>query len=303
MAGTRNTRSTSQASPRDPLTAQISTVSDHASGLCYLHKREMIPMGTEATIDRLSTALHLIAQLPSVPASALDGIRAVAFLLEKIGTSNLINEIQNTLCPSLSEMLTNHVIAAISPHIASLQDSTIKLSSAPAPRALTGDNTDDHINGNPLSAELPELVANQAETRTRQVLFTPSPTQTFYTKETDPNSIATDILALTSTLQDENSPYVKIKSATCLNNGNLLLELSSTGAANWIRSDPVRKVLSESLGINAVVKTQTFPLVIPFFPTVHDLADPTFLRELETENDIPANALYSARWVKHPDRR
>ncbi|KAI5982881.1 hypothetical protein EDD15DRAFT_2490324 [Pisolithus albus] len=357
-----NTRSTSHANLKDPLATQTSTVTDQASGLRYLQKRELLPVGDPPSLRNLTTALHFIAQLPHVPASAIDGIKAVAFLLDHVKTASHEAELQNSVLPSLSETVANHVIASISPHIASLQDSATKLQHGnphppqqPLPngsseqiiaallpdiastrnsiKQLEGklnilDTLHQHLATNgtvgscadtttlerietavdsvnlcltdvnmSIDILVPSLTATQsqvnalhkymtsqnpatpqgpvtslparsysdvaktppqsrlaaaalakAETRSRQVLFTPSATQTLYSKNTDPASIAADIMDLLITLVDENSPHANIKSAVCLNNGNLLLELNSEEAAHWIRSAHVRETLSTKLG-------------------------------------------------------
>ncbi|KAI6102136.1 hypothetical protein F5141DRAFT_1217717 [Pisolithus sp. B1] len=139
-----NTCATSQASFKDPLATQISIITDHATGLHYLLKRDSLPLGINLTIDRLATALFLIAQLPNVLASAIDRIWAVAFLMEKVGTMTLAMEIQHMLCTSLTEMITNHVIALISPHIASMWDTALALR-LPTPLASPTTNTQEDL--------------------------------------------------------------------------------------------------------------------------------------------------------------
>ncbi|KAI5990957.1 hypothetical protein EDD15DRAFT_2369333 [Pisolithus albus] len=327
-------------------------------------------------------ALHLVAQLPNVPASAIDSIRAIAYLLDHIDTTTLNAEFQNTVLPSLSETVANHVVASISPHIATLQDSVTKLQSGtpqqPNPdhasdqtiaalqldvtstrdsiKQLEGklsilDTLHQHLATSGMAVPhsdlstvewietavdpvhsslmdvnlsidvlLPSLNAMQtqvpphakpcrsqldslakAETHARQVLFMPTPTQTLYTKNSDPISITGSISELLITLIDEDSPYVNIKSAVCLNNGNLLLKLNSEEAAQWVRTPPIRETLSTKLGIDAVVKVHTFAVVVPFFPVSHDLTDPAFLSEIEWENDMLPHSLHSAWWVKNPE--
>lgn len=51
------------------------------------------------------------------------------------------------------------------------------------------------------------------------------------------------------------------------------------------------------------MKEQTFPIVIPFFPILTNLTDPTLLTVIENENEIPAGSLRSLKWVKSPERR
>ncbi|KAI6118266.1 hypothetical protein F5141DRAFT_1264222 [Pisolithus sp. B1] len=405
---------------RDPLTAQTTTVTDHVTGLRYLQKHEFLPIGILPTPACLTTALFQVTQLPHVPASAVDGIRAVAFLLEKVEVNSLVSELQKALPPTISETVANHVIASILPHIASLQDAASKLStpdrtstdnthnppqaaSSQADHELTPQITSIHESVNQFQEKLsilnaihqhlaitnttietealaatvdwlenlvetvnfnlndtsnainvlaPSLEATQfqinslhkhltvpplaqpeqpqpqssrlysdavknttvapraaikamakAETRSRQVLFTPHPNQSLYSKNTDPAAIVADIADQLIRIQDAEDPYVNIKSAICLNNRNLLLELNSTEAANWMRNDPVRQDLARSLGIEAVVKEQMFPIVIPFFPVTHDLTDPAFLRTIEHENDLPNDSIHSIRWVKNPEHR
>ncbi|KAI6003076.1 hypothetical protein EDD15DRAFT_2192467 [Pisolithus albus] len=397
-----NTRSTAQANFKDPLATLTTIVTDHDTGLRYLHKKEFLPAGTETTTERLATALFQIAQLPNVPATAIDGIRAVAFLLEKAGTTALVTEIHNTLRTSLSETITNHVIASISPHVASIQDAALALKSPPLLAAPTLDKptadnpvnpltpsnapnpvvthpgedalpyirsiqstvnalqdkmplleaihkhlvitgsgdvmasisttldrtemlVDDvslgllqatdavnsllpaldstqaqmaHLVGQmvtPIPPQLPQPNATparsysdvaktpptpqlasaalaKAETRSRQVLFTPAPGQTLYSKTTDPGSIAIDILDATIPFMCGEAPHVDIKAVVCLNNGNLLVELSTAEAADWLRSEETRKILSNSLGIDAVVKERT--LTLPKTPSRPTLQGP-----------------------------
>lgn len=138
-----NTRSNTTATFKDPLATQISTVTDHASGLRFLQKTELLPIGVEATLDRLTTALFQVAQFPNTPAPTIDGIRAIAYLLESAKVPSLIAEVQNSLPPSLGETIANHVIASISPHVASLQDSAHKLSTPTPSPSQPGDQTSD----------------------------------------------------------------------------------------------------------------------------------------------------------------
>ncbi|KIK20585.1 hypothetical protein PISMIDRAFT_105479, partial [Pisolithus microcarpus 441] len=316
-----NTRASSQANFKDLLATQTSIITDYATSLRHLLRKGVLQPGTEPTTDTLSTALFQIAQFPNVPASAIDGIRAVAFLLEKVDATALSLDIQNTLRTSLPETITNHVIAALSPHIASLQDSALALKHPiPPPPRLTPpqDDAPPDITPSPAPAQALEdllphvksihttLVTSalaKAEIRARQVLFTPTPDQTLYSKSTDPGTIAIDILDATMAHQNEDAPYINVRSAVCLNNGNLLIELSSAEAAEWMRSTEVRTTLSSSLGINAVVKERTFTVVVPFFPTPLDISDPFLLTNIENENDVPPGSLHSIRWAKNPERR
>ncbi|KIK20055.1 hypothetical protein PISMIDRAFT_106477, partial [Pisolithus microcarpus 441] len=82
-------------------------------------------VGELPTLSNLTTVLHLVTQLLHVPASAIDGIRAVAYLLDHVKTTSFKAEFRSTVLPSLSETVANHVVASISLHIASLQDSII----------------------------------------------------------------------------------------------------------------------------------------------------------------------------------
>ncbi|KIK12159.1 hypothetical protein PISMIDRAFT_18936 [Pisolithus microcarpus 441] len=422
---TRTTRASSQVSYKDPLATQTSIVTDHVTGLRHLLKKEILPAGINPSINRLTTALFHIAQLPNVPASAIDGIWAVGFLLEKVGATVLSTEIQNMLCTSLTEMIINHVIAAISPHVAFMQDTVLALKlpsplappmtstqseTLPSPTldsapALTPDDLLPHVESictlvNTIQEKMPLLEAihkhlvvtgssdtlasistsldcmemlvddvgagltlvtevvntllpsldstqtqmdilqghltsppppqttqsppapshtysdavkslprsqlataalAKAETWTRQVLFTPTPDQTLYTKTTDPGHIAVDVMDFMLTLQDEETPFTNVKSAVCLNNGNLLLELSSSEAAEWMRLEPIRNILSNSLGIDMVVKEHTYTLVVPFFPMLLEFTDLLLLSNIEMENELPPSSFHSVHWAKNPE--
>ncbi|KAI6016349.1 hypothetical protein PISMIDRAFT_99152, partial [Pisolithus microcarpus 441] len=302
-------------------------------GLQFLFKKEILPAGAKITIERLSTALFLIAQLPNVPVSAINRIQAVAFFLEKVGTTALTSEIQNTLHTLLSEMITNHVIASISPmpaatlpmedmlqHVKSIC-STVNALQEKTPlleaihKHVVGDFlaspltllhlslhcTHSNTAKSPPSSKLAMAALAKAETQTRQVLFTPAPDQMLYSQMTDLGSITLDIMDLTLTFQNKESPHINVKSAVCLSNGNLLVELTSAEVANWLRSKGMRKILSNSLGTDTVVKEHSYPLVVPFFPISLNLTDLLLLYNIKNDNELPPNSLHSIQWVKNPE--
>jgi hypothetical protein len=90
-------------------------VKDALSGKIYLEKNLLTPIGEQLTNTQLSLALLHITQLQNIPKPVIEAIRAISYLLEEENT-NLT-----------AEKVALKTVAALSQHIAKLQDITSNL--------------------------------------------------------------------------------------------------------------------------------------------------------------------------------
>ncbi|KIK78982.1 hypothetical protein PAXRUDRAFT_162552 [Paxillus rubicundulus Ve08.2h10] len=94
------------------------------------------------------------------------------------------------------------------------------------------------------------------------------------------------------------SPPINIKRVLCLNNSGLLIELDSEEAALWLKSAQTCSALVNNLGIQAIIKDQLFPILVPYVPISSTLEDLATLHDIKVENGIAAGSLIQAKWVK-----
>lgn len=93
-------------------------VVDATSGRKFLTRMKLAPTGIPLTTDALKETLLHITQLAGITLPAQIAIRTVAFLLEETQTEHNSKTM---------EIIGRHITAAISPHIANLQDAEEKI--------------------------------------------------------------------------------------------------------------------------------------------------------------------------------
>ncbi|KAG2156968.1 hypothetical protein DEU56DRAFT_689980, partial [Suillus clintonianus] len=88
-----------------------------------------------------------------------------------------------------------------------------------------------------------------------------------------------------------------IKATTRLRNGGLIIELTTTEAAKWIRNPVNRLRIIDAIGIPATIKERRFSVIVPFLPITANLDEPDWLRTIEVENSMSMGAVESANWI------
>ena len=109
-------------------------------------------------------------------------------------------------------------------------------------------------------------------------------------------------MALTS-ISDNNTPDLGLKSLTVLRNGGILLELLSKEAAQWVSDKSHLKSLAIASGGDLSIKTQTFNVVVPFFPISTIIEELDVQHAIEDDNKLPEGSIIVARWIKPLCRR
>ncbi|KAG2135340.1 hypothetical protein DEU56DRAFT_737978, partial [Suillus clintonianus] len=143
----------------------------------------------------------------------------------------------------------------------------------------------------------------RAVTRERQILFDPAPGKILFAPDISPAEIATKMNTAFSVVQTDDSPSTQVKATIKLRNRGLIVELTSTAAANWIRLPENRLRIIEALNIPASIKERRFSIIVPFLQTSSEIEDPDWLRLVEEENDLSKGAIESAQWIKPRLRR
>ena len=90
------------------------------SGKAFLEKSPFCHPGEHLSNDKLILTLFHITQYPGIPRTAIEGLRAVALLLEEGATPKPLDESIQQFKEAISTSLTAHVIAALSPQVAAI---------------------------------------------------------------------------------------------------------------------------------------------------------------------------------------
>ncbi|KAG1817231.1 uncharacterized protein BJ212DRAFT_1480458 [Suillus subaureus] len=101
----------------------------------------------------------------------------------------------------------------------------------------------------PISAAL-----TRAATKERQILLEPITSNTLYEPNENFADTAKKYEQLLTAIQTTDSPDLLIKATTHLQNGGLIIELTTAEAANWIHLPENRVRLTEALNLSASIK-------------------------------------------------
>ncbi|KAG2751708.1 hypothetical protein P692DRAFT_20704194, partial [Suillus brevipes Sb2] len=150
----------------------------------------------------------------------------------------------------------------------------------------------------PVSAAL-----TRAATKERQILFEPAIGETLYEPKDNSIDIAKKFKKAFDVVQNDDSPDMQIKATTRLRNGGLIIELTTSEAANWIRQIENRTKITNALDLPATIKERRFSIIVPFLPVSSNIDNADWLREVEKENEMSTGSIETANWIKPKNRR
>ena len=99
------------------------------------------------------------------------------------------------------------------------------------------------------------------------------------------------------------SPPLKIWLIFRLCNQGLVLELSDTEAAAWIREPATRMEFTAKLRGKIHLKDRQYNVVIPFFPILTDIHCTETLQRIEEDSHIQSGTISQIHWIKDPAKR
>lgn len=104
--------------------------------------------------------------------------------------------------------------------------------------------------------------------------------------------------ALSSIDATVNGTPVKIRGASILPSGDILMNMDNRLMKSWLLDN---KHIWTKLAHNDFITSQTrYPVLFNFAPADLDVDNPGFLQQISTENDIPIEMIHSAKWLTHP---
>ncbi|KAG2335804.1 hypothetical protein BDR05DRAFT_953808 [Suillus weaverae] len=297
-------------------------VIDTMSSKKYLTKTKLAVTGKPFTTDSLKETLLYITQLPGISLPAQTAVRAVAFLLEA-AQAQKDSDIT-------TETIARHITAAISPHIAKLQDVEEKITKSTAeldasitacntqleevqtsiaklakqamtatttppskPSYATATTTGQQASPEKRAQHL-QRAAREAIKECQLLIDFPATSQLAAGKSSHAQLVERIKKALDA-LPKDNAPELSIRSVNQLRQGGMILEMMTKEAAEHIRTNTnVKTLFLQNLDSEANVKERTYPVVIPFTPVAFQPENQSSIRQLEEENGWKTMAVMSA---------
>ncbi|KAG2158961.1 uncharacterized protein EDB93DRAFT_1245517 [Suillus bovinus] len=210
-------------------------------------------------IDNLSNMLstHIIAAISPQVASILTASDTLKLNIDAItkykSTIEENSKEDNTSASAAAiraELAAEAVLSSISNVKDAIESLTHPSTALPgSPKTYSAEVQQNIPTLAPISAAL-----IRASTRDRQILFDSVPGQTLFAPEVSPAKIASKMKQALAAIESDNMPATQIKAITCLRNGGLIIELTTSEAATWIRTPSNRLKIIKALGISTTIK-------------------------------------------------
>ena len=252
------------------------------------------------------TLFAVVAENGKLPAQVANTILAVAYLITenienglKLNLSNIITKhLLDSIIPITTDIQTrldNH-LQAVSQLTKSHSEMSDKLQHTQEQLNETSEKVNSNaktysqvaatlpnpspphphpLNANPTYSQI--QIRNREEIKQRQVLinFSNSPDLNLDILDEDTLSRkALDSLNTTWAASPDPKPeHPKLRSATLLRNGGLLLELDSAEVAEWLKGTSPSELFLSNLGSGANIKNRSYQVIVQFVPTSFNPSD------------------------------
>ena len=327
-------RTTPLAQAQELATSNVGAVTNAEEAKAHLFSSGWCLPGETVALDILARTLFSTVAYEKLSPKVSNAIKAVAFLLtEDIEHKSLLDfseKFTESARTSL-DLLSAQLCDKIDLHI----KSTVETTQAQAQSALatnlqqaqerfetstqqTINNVRTYsqaaasaINTNPSHPSqrltLSQMqIRNREQVKKRQVLIDFSADQNLDVMNQDTLARkATDAINTAWVISPEPKPVSqpKIRDATLMRNGGLLLEFDSEASANWLREEANSNCFASNIGSGACIKNRSYQVIVQFVPIQFNPTDNTHLRDLEENNSLSPNSVLRAEWIKNPRDR
>jgi len=283
-------------------------IKDSLDGRKYLEKLLLLcPPGEPPTHSSLSTCLHQISAMPSIPKTTINAIRAVAFLLEEIEDSQINETLRQALDSQMTEFTTDmrtlieDAKEKIDDHI---KISTERINSIQAPppptptvQATQQTNTYASMLINPPAHANPRVAAREG-IKARQFLIEGIKNSKF--SHLDIAHLKTEINTM---LSDSGLPTGRIRTIVNSRNGGTIIEADTDSTAAWLSVKTNQRKICDLIGSNAEFRTRAYNIIAFNVPLAINIEDINHRIEINEANDLDPTTITAARWIKAIERR
>ena len=305
---------------------------DGEVGQQHLEKSGYLAAGAPITMSALSMAALRLSQCTAkIPKPIMEGIRALAFVMEKMATDQMV------------EVVALAVVEKLTPHLEQATAATTSITSAVSDLSLVAVGSTKAINdfreefhdltkklsdavevleAEPLAAPAPAATASYAnvlrsqqqpppthvaavargQTKEQQILIEKAP-------DADTNGLSDlsekELVAKANMTRHlmgmeagDAPPNTVFVGAQKLRNGGVLLQLNSVAAADWLRQSKVMKSFLSHLGGTSVLKMRLLNTVMEYIPVSFDPTAFGALEAVEDASGLPRASILSAKFIK-----
>ena len=302
----------------------VTVIKDANEAKTHLMDKNWLLPGESPTLETLARTLFaVIADNSKLPSKAANPILAVAYLItERLETDKRLD---------ITKSITKHLLDAFVPiaadfetklqnHLNVITESTKAHAEISDQIQITQDKleeTSEKIKTNaksysqvastpsqppPVTSYSQIQIRNREEIKRRQVLVNfvrAADLELDYLDEHMLSRKAVESLNTTWVAAPEPKPAIpKLKAATLLRNGGLLLELDTADAADWLREETPRDSFLANMGSGAKIKDRTYQVILQFVLVQFKPDETDHLRQLEAFNDLPESSILKAEWIK-----
>ena len=299
-----NTRNDTKRNGGAAILEDNQDINDALEGRKFLEKHSLLcPPGEPPTHDSLSTCLHQISAMASVPKPVLNAIRAVAFLLEEMEETRINETVKEAFDSQITEftsdmkLLIEDAKEKIDTHLKSSEERINQMLSDAAQTKQAQPTTYATALINPPPHANPKIAAREG-IKARQFLLEGI-------KDTKFSHLDTFQLKseLNKILTEMGSDKGKIRSANNLRNSAVLIELDSDEATAWFQKAENRSNFCCKIGPNVASRTRIHNLIAFNVPLTISPEEIGHQQEICEANNMEKETITTMRWAKPINRR
>jgi hypothetical protein len=339
MTGRRNvstpvTRNTPIEQAQANMRSIAPAIKDATEAKIHLCTKGWILPGEEVTLDTLARTLFaFVAENNKLSPNVVNPILAAAYIITEKLENNLKDNITDAISKKVVEAFlpfATNFESKLNDHIQAVNEATKTHNELADKIQVTQNQLDEtnervttnaksysqaaatsppppphHPNQNLTHSQI--QIRNREEIKRRQVLINFIRTNDMALETFDERTLsrkATDAInTIWAATEDPKPALPKLKAATLLRNGGLLLELNSATSADWLREPENRDTFLTNLGSGASIKDRSYQVIIQFAPVQFNPEDEEQLRQYEIFNGLDPHAILKAEWIKAPKDR
>ncbi|PPQ86443.1 hypothetical protein CVT25_008103 [Psilocybe cyanescens] len=296
----------------------IEVIKGSKDGRVFLKKRQLlVPEGHPLTMAMAGSCLHQVMELlPNVPLLVMQGMRALAYLMEDAdqeeATQTYHNGFNSELEFFMSELtqLIKHTQTKVDAKLEEISKVTEDLAKSVRTLELQRRNTmlePVQILGQPSYSQIlsqlptstsPKMLARHG-IRWCQLML----------KGIRSNSSIEGLGdheicdKLNRALKESELAEIHLCSATKQRNGGLLVEFDLDYGAAWGRKGENIAKICQTIGKGVEMQKRSYQLIAKFVPLSVEPGDPNFIGKVEESNRMEAGVITSMRWAKAVERQ
>ncbi|KAF8219610.1 hypothetical protein L208DRAFT_992928, partial [Tricholoma matsutake] len=289
-------------------------IPDVEKGCSWLTAKGLLaPSGSMPLLAALAKTLFQVGALPNTPLQTLNGIQAVAFLLQESEIANMAKEVSDMMMKELTSITDRiqttlrekmeEAITKLHEKLEELGKLTTKIGDIAEKGRMMATPYQDALNQEPVGppVQVDPWVRAKESIRARQFLWTLSmDTQDLKTM------LAPQLLKHLNTKLDKavkmTREECRLCSAVWLKNGGMLVKAEDDKSATWLCSEANILHMECKLETSIVIESHNYSSMAYFIPLTFNAMERSHIEEVAETNNLPKDSIKKCRWAKAPEQ-